>query len=414
MKFVHAADLHLDSPMRGLTAYEGAPVDALLGSTRGACRNLIDLCNREQADLLLLAGDLFDGPWRDHKTALFFAGELARLVRTRVFIVRGNHDAESKLTLRLPAFVTTFRVDSAETYVIEDLGIAIHGQSFRQRSVKQDLAKSYPKAVAHMFNIGMLHTSLDGREHHADYAPTNLATLLARGYDYWALGHVHEREVVHASPPIIYPGNLQGRHVKELGPKGATLVTVHPHSPPQLHAHELDTVRWFHEQISLDGIATTEQLEDALYSYLRSLVGAEPDTGRAGGRIAAVRVTLTGAGPLANEITTKRLDWLNSLRAMATEIGSGRIYVEALKLAWRHAPAAAKQSGSHEASIADALRARPLEDDVALLQELLGQLPPDVRAAALDLEQAEQQLAFIAEQRMRLLGDLEAAAVSGR
>src|SRR4051812_29910913 len=106
MKFVHAADLHLDSPLRGLDRYEGAPVEQLRGATRRALENLVALCLSEKADFLLLAGDLYDGGWKDYRTGLFFAAQMSRLraADIPVFFVRGNHDAESNITrsLRLP------------------------------------------------------------------------------------------------------------------------------------------------------------------------------------------------------------------------------------------------------------------------------------------------------------------------
>ena len=145
-----------------------------------------------------------------------------------MFIVQGNHDAQGVISrqLDLPPNVTVFSSRTAQTVRIDELSVAIHGRSFPDRAVDEDLVPSYPAPVPDFFNIGMLHTSLNGRPGHDTYAPTDLATLIAKGYDYWALGHVHAREVVSEVPRIVFPGNLQGRHANETGPKGCELVTV--------------------------------------------------------------------------------------------------------------------------------------------------------------------------------------------
>ena len=155
---------------------------------------------------------------------------MARLGRAGipVFVIKGNHDAHSVVTrsITLPSNVTVFGVRSAETHVIEHLGVALHGQSFADRQVPENLARDYPAPMPGMFNIGILHTSLTGRPPHADYAPCTLDDLRMRGYDYWALGHVHAFEVISQDPFVVYPGNIQGRNIRETGEKGAVLVSV--------------------------------------------------------------------------------------------------------------------------------------------------------------------------------------------
>ncbi|RPJ77423.1 MAG: DNA repair exonuclease, partial [Desulfobacteraceae bacterium] len=197
MKFIHTADIHLDSPLVGLQGYEGAPVAEIRGATRRAFQNLVELAAAEKVDIILIAGDLYDGDWKDYNTGLFFSAQMARLrdEGIRVVIISGNHDAASQITkhLRVPENVTVLSVRSPETLMIEELGLAIHGQGYPVRAVTDDLAGAYPPAAPHHVNIGLLHTSLDGREGHEPYAPTTVSALLAKGYDYWALGHVHAR-----------------------------------------------------------------------------------------------------------------------------------------------------------------------------------------------------------------------------
>ena len=186
MKLVHAADLHLDSPLRGLERYEGAPVERVRGATRRALENLVEFCIEEGAELLLLAGDLYDGNWKDYSTGLFFAKQMSRLREAgiRVALIRGNHDAASQITkhLRLPENVLEFSQRKPETHVFEDLGIAVHGQSFATRDVTEDLATRYPQAVPSLLNVGLLHTCA-GREGHDPYAPCSVETLISKGYD---------------------------------------------------------------------------------------------------------------------------------------------------------------------------------------------------------------------------------------
>jgi len=184
MKFVHAADLHVDSPLRGLDRYEGAPVARLREATRRALENLVALCIEEEAAFLLLAGDVFDGTWKDYSTGLFFASQMTRLreAKVPVVIVRGNHDAASTIVnaLRLPDNVHELSDKKAESFALPDANACVHGQSFNKRVTSEDLASKYPARVPGAFNIGLLHTSLDGRPGHASYAPTTIEVLRAR------------------------------------------------------------------------------------------------------------------------------------------------------------------------------------------------------------------------------------------
>ena len=248
MKFVHAADLHLDSPLRGLARYPGAPVEEMRMASRRAFENLVELCVLEGAKLLVLAGDLYDGDWRDYSTGLFFTAQLSKLreAGVQVVLVRGNHDAASQITrhLRLPDNTRELSMQAAESVCFDELGIAVHGQSFATRAVTENLAEAYPERIPGLLNLGLLHTSVNGRPGHEPYAPCSLEQLKNKGYDYWALGHVHAREVLCQAPWVVFSGNLQGRHARETGEKGATLVHYDATGITRVEHRPLDVVRY--------------------------------------------------------------------------------------------------------------------------------------------------------------------------
>lgn len=328
MKIVHAADLHLDSPLRGLTEYEGAPTAQIRAATRHALSALVSLCIEEGVALLLIAGDLYDGDFRDYSTALFFIEQMSRLreAGTRVVWLRGNHDAANLITkhLRSKDHVSELSSDFPESLNFEDLGITVHGRGYWTREVRENLVRSYPEPQADHLNIGLLHTSLDGREGHANYAPCSLSDLKSKGYDYWALGHVHQREVLSADPWIVFPGNLQGRHIRETGPKGVTLLTIESGKVMKVEEKALDLVRW--ELTSVD-LTAIESLDDAL-----DLTISEMDRLRdaAQGRVLATRVQLIGSTSLHAKLIADARHLEHQLVAHAVE--EGDIYVERVQL----------------------------------------------------------------------------------
>lgn len=332
MKFLHAADIHLDSPLRGLRRYDGAPVEQIQSATRRAFINMIDFACSEAVDFVLLAGDLYDVDWKDYNTGLFFNQQMSRLREAEipVFIVFGNHDAGNRITrqLRLPDNVTEFSQEQPETKVLEHLGVAIHGQSFANQSVTDDISAAYPNALSGYFNIGLLHTSLNGRPGHANYAPCTMPSLLSHGYDYWALGHVHKREILHEQPWVVFPGNLQGRHARETGSKGCTLVKIEKGQTSLSHL-PIDVFRW--EICKLD-VSKITHAEDLLVQA-REMVTEKLEN--ADGRALALRFILDGASSVHNELHSHSDRWINEIRAIATDVGLGNVWVEKIKLQTR-------------------------------------------------------------------------------
>ncbi len=382
VKFVHAADLHLDSPLRGLDRYEGAPVDELRGATRRALGNLVTLCLDERADFLLIAGDLYDGTWRDYKTGLFFAAQMSRLREASipVFLVSGNHDAESHVgrALKLPDNVHELGTKAPVTddATLAHLGVAIHGQGFAHKAVTADLAAGYPDRLPDRFNIGLLHTSLDGREGHAPYAPCTVATLAGKGYDYWALGHVHRREVICEAPWIVFPGNLQGRHAKETGEKGATLVTVEE-GRVAVEARALDVVRWAAIEVDAATAAGAEEVVERAREALAKAVA------RAEGRTVAARVTVVGTSAAHGALSGSPERWESELRAAATDVGG--VWLERVRFATR-TPLDLPRLAERDDPIGALLRSLGgLRGDEAALRELgrelgeMARLPHELR-----------------------------------
>ena len=311
VKIVHAADVHLDSPLRGLARYQGAPVDAIRQATGRALTALVDTCITQAAPILIIAGDLFDGEWRDFRTGLTFVNEMNRLrdVGTRVLVVRGNHDAESEVAkaLQWPSHVTFFSASAPETIRFEQLGVAVTGQSFATRSVPDDLSLRYPAPLSGLLNFAVLHTSADGREGHATYAPCTVPSLVSRGYDYWALGHVHAREVLSEAPWIVFPGNLQGRHARERGPKGASIVTVEAGAIRRVEHCTLDVVRWEHVDVPVKA-ASADHLLDATLDAVDAVRATDRH------RLLALRVTFRVAPALAPWFQTHRQTLEGSVR----------------------------------------------------------------------------------------------------
>jgi len=326
--FIHAADIHLDSPLRGLESHEDAPVDEIRGATRRAFINLIDLAIEEAVDFLLIAGDLYDGDWKDYNTGLFFTRQMGRLDKAgiRAFIVSGNHDGASRITrnLPLPENVVHFSAAKPESFRLDELDVVIHAQSYASGTITENLAANYPLRISGSFNIGILHTALTGRPGHENYAPCSLDDLKSRGYDYWALGHVHKQEVVCKDPMIVFPGNIQGRHIKESGPKGAVLVRVEDGHIADIEYRDLDVVRWVLCHVDL----TICETEEAVYEQVRTAMDNELNLGHS--RPLAMRLVLTGNCPLHTELHNRFLHWTEAFRGIAAAIGE--IWLEKVQL----------------------------------------------------------------------------------
>ena len=371
--FLHAADIHLDSPLKGLVGQEGAAAERIRTATREALYQLVDLAIKENVDFLIIAGDLYDGDWPDYKTGLFFVGQMGRLNKEGipVYLLHGNHDAESQITrrLELPDNVHVFGTRKPETLSIGELNVALHGQSFRQRDIKDNLVLGYPAPVCGAFNIGVLHTGLGGRGGHANYAPCSLDDLVNKGYDYWALGHVHQTAMLHKRPHIVFPGNLQGRHVRETGAKGAYLVTVEGNDITELVSVPCDVVRWAVLSVPLNDIDSMDKVSDRIKVTLESAVADDAD-----GRLLVFRIVLEGRTEIHGQLVASEDHVLAEARASALGLGEEVAWVEKVVIA-TNAPLDLETLAQREDAIGELQR---MLQDAGNDQELMAQIEGDI------------------------------------
>jgi exonuclease SbcD len=331
MKFIHCADVHLDTPLQGLAEYPGAPLKEIRNATRRAFEKVLDAAISESVDFLVIAGDLYDTGLKSFESALFFNKQMARLsdAGIDVYLIYGNHDAASKLIkqLRPPGNVHVFRSTEPQTFKNDKLRVAFHGQSFSTPEITEDLAANYPPPVSGFFNIGILHTNLGGISDHANYAPCSLQTLKSKGYQYWALGHVHNRQVLCADPYIVYPGNIQGRHGKEQGEKSCELVSVGDTGTISIAPLATSVVPWIETGIDASGCQNADEVYDKLRTALGGLVLQAKE------RVTAVRLKLYGMTAAHIELNRDLDEVRNEAISIANEYGGGLIWIERVQVA---------------------------------------------------------------------------------
>lgn len=269
--FVHTADIHLDSPLHSLALRDPDIAELIGGATRQAFGQTIDLCLDERVDALMIAGDLYDGDQTSIKTALFLAEQLRRLDEAgiRTFIVRGNHDARSRITreLTLPERVKVFggRDEAVELERPRgEIPVAVHGVSFAKHQAPESLVPKFRPAVADAFNIGLLHTSLGGSPNHDPYAPCSVAELAATGFDYWCLGHIHKREVHSKDPFVVMPGIPQGRHIGEDGPRSLTVVRIGDDRSVSCREHSVCVAQFERVTVDLTGVEERREMAERI------------------------------------------------------------------------------------------------------------------------------------------------------
>lgn len=320
-RFIHAADLHLDSPFAGLSAVPEEIAGTLRQSTFRALERLVELAVTHRVDFVLVAGDVYESADRSLRAQFRFHKAMQRLAENGIsaFVVHGNHDPSDGREARLkwPEAVHIFGTGAVERipvvlpgrgHVADVLGI-----SYPAAAVSDNYALSYSRSGSAPYQIGLLHANVDGAADHANYAPCSLRDLLAAGMDYWALGHIHGRRVLHEVPYIVFPGNIQGRSVRETGEKGCYMVDVDEHGGTSLVFHPLDAVRWVSREVSIAGLQTEQELREALERCL------EEARQEADGRPVVVRLALTGRGTLHRRLAD------NFVKELADELRTGEL-----------------------------------------------------------------------------------------
>lgn len=297
IRFLHAADLHLDSPFKGLSHLPQQIFNQIRKSTFQSLTTLINAAIHYQVDFILLAGDLFDLEQRSLIAQATLRKEFIRLNEAgiQVYIIHGNHDylTDAHTLFKYPENVHIFTEEvDCKTYIKNEEELArIYGFSYKQRHMTENMTSYYQKENTKIpFHIGMLHGNLSGREEHDPYAPFSIQDLLEKEFHYWALGHIHKREILHHSPPIVYPGNIQGRHKKEQGDKGCYLVELLEDGTPELKYIETSVIHWQELEIPINGLQTVDQLMEETKQALEAIRLEEK------GKL--LRLTFTGTGDL--------------------------------------------------------------------------------------------------------------------
>jgi DNA repair exonuclease SbcCD nuclease subunit len=363
----------------------------------------------EQVDFMVIAGDVYDGDWKDFNTGLYFVRQMGRLRHAGipVYLLYGNHDADSEMTrgLELPDNVHVFSSRRGETFRIDNKKVALHGRSFKVAATTENLLPSYPEPVAGWLNIGVLHTALEGNSEHARYAPCSVAELQAKRYQYWALGHVHEHWMLRGDVTIAYPGNLQGRHIRELGARGALLVNAEDGEITEVDRLEVDVLRWHAVEVDISAIAERKAAIRAAGLALEQALEAAPSH-----LPLAVRVVFKGRSAAHAALVADEGQLRQEIIAQAVALNPDRVWIEKVKLASEapdtgHLQTESEVQGALGELAVLALAARDDPDFVQSVQAdclaLLEKLPHEVLQASPDLHALKQDPLAQAAERLR-------------
>lgn len=390
IKLIHTADVHLDSPLQTLALRDPDLQERVQCASRAAFSRIVEQSIEHQVAALLIAGDLFDGAARSAKTAAFLLAELVRLegAGVRVFYIKGNHDAQNPLTgeTTLPENVHVFDAQGGKVK-LEGADVWIHGVSFSGKKIEKSLLPKFSAPVADAINIGVLHTSINGSSSHDVYAPCTVQELIDTGFDYWALGHIHKRQVHCESPWIVMPGIPQGRDIGELGVKSATLITI---DESAITASEFFTCAIEFTTLTLD-VSTLQEAsdlqslaKDALQDLLASLQSAD----------GIVRVRLEGQSSLRWQWLRDREQWVETFNLLCRE--TGRLWMEKLIFQINDVPTTVsdKTALGELSTLMSTIRGEgAFVDEAALLiDNVLATLPARERQKLLPTEHSQAEL----------------------
>ena len=268
------------------------------------------------------------------------------------------------------------------------MNVTIHGHSFATPAIKKDLSLLYPTPVPGYFNIGILHTCASGREGHEPYAPCTLEGLRSKGYDYWALGHVHQYEVLLDDPPILFPGNIQGRHVRETGPKGCVLVTVDDSDRPKIEFKPLDVIRWVIIEVDSNGAESGYDIIERFCNRLENTLDENE------GRPLVTRVLIQGETTAHSELLANVDRWSNEIRAAALDTSGNRVWIEKIKINTR-LPASEKKLRTSDGAMGELVKLfDELADKPDLLRDLSNELIDLEKKIPKELKQGRDGIRF--------------------
>ncbi len=338
--FMHTADLHLDSPFRGMVNIPPVIRDRVRESTFVSLQNLVHLAVKERVDFVVVSGDVYDLADRSLRAQIRFQQAVVKLSEQgiSVFVIHGNHDPEDgrRASLVWPKTVHFFCFKDAGMAPVYnaagELLARIYGISYPTAAVSTNLLHHFQVKQETVYKIGLLHSNVDGDPSHDNYAPCSKGELIRSGIDYWALGHIHQRAVLHEEPYVVYPGNIQGRHVKEQGAKGCYIVNVSEYGTTEMSFHAVDAIRWVDQSVSIKGITTEQQLKDLIEEQMEGIKE------NAGGRSAIVRFTLEGRGVLHHMLQGSYLTELlaelrdDQTRMAEDEDQAGFVWIESFKV----------------------------------------------------------------------------------
>ncbi len=404
VKLIHTADVHLDSPLRSLALRNESLSRQVRAASRSSFRHIIDLAIEHEVAALLICGDLFDGNERSAKTAAFLTAQLDRLNNRaiKVFYIKGNHDAENPITrgMDFPSNMHVFGARGGKVE-INEIGVCVHGVSFGSKHAPESLLPKFGNPAAGMINIGMLHSSLAGSAHHNIYAPCTLRELSDIGFDYWALGHIHARQIYSQDPWIVMPGIPQGRDAGESGPKSATLINIEDQT---ISISELSTseVEFGQLEINATGLEEPEDLRKQISAEF-----AERASSLQSPR-AFLTVHLKGTSNLAWQVLRDQDIWSEFIREIAEE--TERLWIDKLKFELTSDKSESRSDASAELlRIMDELCANPnfRTSFLAEAEELISRLPGPCREALApnpkELDSLVERLAHAGKDRMAAL-----------
>lgn len=262
--FLHIADLHLDTPFKNIQLKQPDLVEKMQHATKQSLQRLVQEAIARQVDAVLIVGDSFNSEKPNIQAQVFFKEQLEKLVAKgiQVCVVYGNHDYAQKLLITLPNEVHVFGSEVSEFSFVTrgQERVSIYGFSYMQKHIAERKIAAYPVKSKEGFAIGLLHGSIDSQQSGGQYAPFSLRELNDKRYDYWALGHIHKKEVLQENPPIVYSGNIQGLNRHETGAKGGVFVTLNKQAQPQLEWFDTQSILWEKESVPVFEVDTVETI----------------------------------------------------------------------------------------------------------------------------------------------------------